>query len=130
MNRSMRITLNQDPRCHVQPMLDELKLLSVNQRLHHNSCVLMWKAVHGRAPAHLVGTFPLMADQERLTATTRSMSKLNVQVRGIPHQRSFRHRGADAWNSLPHNIQEAPTLSSFKKQLRDHILHNVPSILE
>ena len=127
-NRAMRIILDEEPRSHVLPMLNDLKFLSANQRFHMNTCVTMWKIVHGHAPAHLSSNFVQQSARPRETSTTRSMSKLDVYHEKA-HLRSFTQRGAAAWNKLPHCIQKIYNVKSFKSELRLHIHKNIEPIL-
>lgn len=126
-NRAMRIILNEEPRCHVLPLLKATKFLSVNQRLCYNTSVTMWKVVHGHAPDHLIGMFPLKSTQPR-DMVTRSMAKLDVNV-GPAHPRSFRCRGSKAWNNLPLELQSIPSQSIFKRELRNYIQSCIAQIL-
>lgn len=126
-NRAMRIILNEEPRCHVPPLLARTNFLSVNQRFYVNMCVTMWKVVHGHAPDHLVGMFPLQSTQPR-NMVTRSMAKLDVNV-GPSHPRSFRCRGSKAWNDLPLDLQTISTLSSFKYEIKKHTRSKIAPIL-
>ena len=128
-NRAMRIILRLDKRAHVDPMLKKLNLLSVNQRLEYNTCIMMYKILHNIAPNHLASNFILKRDRHCDSATTtRSMSKLDIQPEKA-HKRSFKQRGSDTRNRLPQHLQSLTSIHAFKKELRKYIIVNTSPIL-
>ena len=91
-NRAIRNILGRDYRSHVQPMLDDLKFLSISQRLQFNNCVLMWKVIHQKAPRNLSVIFTPMSERPS-DRKTRSMSTMDVYRGDKVHNRSFKASG-------------------------------------
>ena len=124
----MSVILDRDSKSHVQPMLDELTFLSVNQRFQMKNCMTMWKIIHGRAPQHLKELFPIKSERHVSGVQTRSMTKLDVNP-DSPHLHSFKYRGMKAWNSLDYELQSIYSYNIFKYQIRNHIRNTITPML-
>ena len=114
-NRAMRILLKCNYRTHISDMLNELKWMSVRQRIFYMSCVWMWKVKHGLVPDYLSSKFKINSSYN-----TRSFSSDNYFVE-ICNHKSFQYTGTSAWNSLPPKIKSMNNLVSFKKEVSKFI---------
>ena len=87
--------------------------------------ILMYKSIHGMAPAYLCNEITLHS--EIAERTTRSVNDNNVYV-PYAHLESFKnsftHRGPIMWNSLPDYIKTCGTLHSFKAKMKLYIMNN------
>ena len=81
--------------------------------------VLVFKALKDLAPDYLFSMFT-----ERSTSgyvLRDSTNKLNVPLPRTNYlKRSFSHRGATLWNSLPCNLRQEKSLNRFKQLLNFH----------
>ena len=86
--------------------------------------ILMYKSIHGMAPAYLCNEITLHS--EIAERTTRSVNDNNVFV-PYAHlesfENSFTHMGPIVWNSLPDYIKMCRTLHSFKAKMKLFIMN-------
>ena len=100
-------------------IVKELGWLNVYERKIYLTSLLMYKCVNGIAPNYLSDR--LVFADEIHEHHTRQVSDNAIYV---PHaqtqyfQRSFAIRGPVLWNSLPRHVTEAPSVASFKSQLK------------
>ena len=77
--------------------------------------ILLYKSIHGMAPAYLCNEIPLQS--EIAERTTKSVNDSNVCV-PYAHRQSFKnsftHMGPIVWNALPDYIKTCRTLHPFK----------------
>ena len=96
-------------------LVRRLRWMCVAQRRDYFMSILMYKSIHGMAPAYLCNEITLHS--EIAERTTRSVNDTNVFV-PYAHLESFKnsftHRGPIVWNSLPDYIKTCRTLHSFK----------------
>ena len=102
---------------HITPVLRELHWLPVRQRVKFKTAVLVFKCLHGLAPAYL-------ADYCQPTTVTTGRTRLrsaNTQQLAIPRtntdygDRSFAVSGPSVWNSLPTALRMSDcSLTTFR----------------
>ena len=90
-----------------------LKLLPLDKQLLVllNKCVLMQKAVHGKAPQYLKD---LTIPSERIHV--RGNKQLLPRTRIDIFNTSFSFSGSLGWNSLPHRLRYPMELKTFKRK--------------
>ena len=103
---------------YITPILKELHWLPVAVRIEFKILVLVFKAYHVIAPLYI-------SDMITKYETTRSLRSSSKRLLVVPHYnlktyggRAFSVNGPMLWNSLPNNIRETETLSTFKKQIK------------
>ena len=103
---------------HITPILKELHWLPVAVRIEFKILVLDFKANHGIAPLYI-------SDIITKYEPTRSLSSSSKRLFVVPRYnlktyggRAFSVNGPMLWNSLPNNIRETETLSTFRKQIK------------
>ena len=105
-------------------LVNRLKWMCVTQRRDYFMPILMYKSIHGMAPAYLCNEITLHS--EIAERTTRSVNDNNVNV-PYAHLESFKnsftHRGPIMWNSLPEYIKTCGTLHSFKAKMKVYIMN-------
>ena len=103
------------------PMRDELHWLRIPERINFKLCTLVYKALHGMAPAYIQDLCLPTAINPNLTGH-RSASRGDLFVpRMITMKygkRSFGAAGPMAWNSLPQDIRKSDSLEVFKSRLK------------
>ena len=102
----------------ITPVLEDLHWLPVSQRVVFKTAVMVWKCVHGVAPAYLsdlcVPTTAISGRQHLRSAVTSTLLVPHAQT--ATGQRSFAVNGPATWNLLPPALQ-SPDLSesTFKR---------------
>lgn len=103
---------------HITPIFKELHWLPVAVRIEFKILVLVFKAYQGIAPLYISD----MITKHEPTRSLRSSFKrllvvprYNLKTYG---RRAFSVNGPILWNSLPDNIRETESLSTFKKQIK------------
>jgi len=123
-NHAARLTLGCKVRDkHVNEIYDDLKWMNVYQRAIYFKNILMYRCIHGSAPEYLVNNIHRISHSHR----TRSQNSTNIQValsKTDWGRRTFQNSGADSWNHLPSKVKNSPSLQSFKKHLKAHILNS------
>ena len=105
-------------------LVKRLKWMCVTQRRYYFMSILIYKSIHGMAPAYLCNEINLHS--EIAERTTRSVNDNNVFV-PYAHLESFKnsftHTGTIVWNSLPDFIKTCGTLHSFKANMKLYIMN-------
>ena len=100
---------------HITPILKELHWSPVAVRIEFRILVLVFKAYHCIAPLYISD---MITKYEPTRSLSSSSKRLLVVLRynlKTYEGRDFSVNGPMLWNSLPNNIRETETLSTFKK---------------
>ncbi len=107
---------------HISPILTSLHWLPVKQIIEFKILVLVFKALHGLAPAYL-------SDLLRCHNPSRALRSGNLGVLAVRRSRlkhcgdhAFMITGPKLWNSLPGSIRMVSSLYTFKCKLKAHLL--------
>jgi len=88
---------------HITPVLEDLHWLPVSQRVVFKTALIVWKCVHGVAPAYLsdlcIPATAISGRQHLWSAATGTL--LVPHARTATEQRSFAVNGPATWNCLP-----------------------------
>ena len=119
-NKAAQVVTKSPPRAKRQPMYDTLDWLTVNQLIAYHTLLTVYRVRLTGEPEYLA----------------RSLCRDNVNghiivkpTRLSLHQRSFKFRGACAWNELPKSIRGLHKIAAFKKALKTWIKQNTPRFL-
>ena len=105
---------------HVTPHINKLKWLKVENKCTFDICLFVFKIMNNLIPNWLL-TFPPVGEFH--TRNTRQQNDLYIPItRTIVGEREILVRGPSLWNKLPDNVKSAPTISTFKKRLKSHLL--------
>ncbi len=102
---------------HITPVLMTLHWLPVHERITFKILLLVYKVLHGLAPQYL-------AELVTLYSPCRSLRSCDKMLLDIPRtkprygNRAFSSAGPCLWNSLPYALRDAPSVNTFKKQLK------------
>ena len=112
-------------RCeHLTPTLrDRLHWLRVPERIVFKRCLLIYKALHGLAPAY-ISSYCIEASS-RLFLRSSMHWRLVVPPPAktvMLGERSFAVGGPRLWNQLPDTVKVAENVESLKKRLKTHLL--------
>jgi len=109
---------------HITPVLEDLHWLPVSQRAVFKTALMVWKCVHGVAPAYLsdlcITATAISGRQHLWSAATGTLLVPRAQT--VTGQRSFAVNGPATWNRLPPALW-SPDLSesTFKRALKTHL---------
>ena len=104
-------------------ILAELNWMNIKEMREKQKAIMMYKIVHGLAPAYLTEMFTV-AYQSSLNDYSLRQSKLIFELpvnRTDYYNSSFAFTGAKLWNSLPDELKHEPSLKRFIKRL-EHLL--------
>ena len=105
---------------HVTPLLRDRHWLPVEQRIKFKVAVTVYKCLHGLSADYLADfTRPsATAAVDRRLRSADKLSLLQPRSRTRLGDRSFAVAGPTVWNSLPAAVTAAPSLTTFKKDLK------------
>ena len=110
---------------HITPVLRFLNWLPVHYRINFKILLVVYQILHQLAPDYLQDLISL-----RSSSTSRHLrSSSTLQLSHGPlsttryGDRAFSTLAPILWNKLPHRIQDAPTLDSFKSLLKTYLFN-------
>jgi len=108
---------------HVTPLLRDLHWLKSPERVDFKLAVTVYKCLHGLAPQYLVDRIQRVADIGRRQLRSSSTATLVVPYTRLvtAGDRAFPSFGSRLWNSLPHDVTVATTLSAFRSHLKTYL---------
>ena len=117
-NWAARIIFNASSFDHVTPLLKELHWLPIEARILFKICVLIHRALHGKAPSYISNLI-------QLYQPARCLRSVNVNALIVPKtktitygDRAFSVAGPRAWNVLPTDIRTCVSETAFRRQLK------------
>lgn len=97
------------------------KWLSVMNLIRFDRCVMVYKIVNKQCPESLWNMF-----QQRCSISnynTRNYRDLHIPKLNLElTKKGFHYSGIKAWNDIPVNIRELPSLRLFKTHLKRHLM--------
>jgi len=111
---------------HITPLLCQLHWLKAPEQTAFKQSVLVYKCLHGSAPAYLTDELCHVADVEaRQRLHSSSSSSLTVSCTRLltVADRSFPVTSARVWNSLPDPVTSTPSVVVFWSQLKTHLFN-------
>ena len=106
-----------DTQMSTDDKLKQLSMLPLSYHLQFNKGILMYKVNKQSTPDYMNHMFSKASSRR-----SRSGSLLNVPYPRIElYKRSLLYSGSSLWNSLPPQIKNAPSISSFKKSLFSYL---------
>ena len=107
---------------HASPILDELNWLNTSKRIQYEHCIFMYNIISNKCPNWL---FNIPAVSHINQRNTRQQDHFYIPRTNTDYgQRSFFVRGPRLWNTLPQKIKDITNVHTFKRNLRDHMLHH------
>ena len=106
---------------HITPTLKQLHWLQVKFRITFKLLLLTYKSLHAVAPQYLTDLLHVYHPLRDLCSTDLGLLSIPRTRRQTIGSRAFSVVAPTLWNSLPPNIQQAPTLDSFKSLLKRHL---------
>ena len=105
----------------ITSLLRELHWLIVPERVTFRLSVLAYRCLRGTAPGHLAGSLlrtPDVDTRRRLRSADTTILVVPSTRRSTLGDRAFPVASARAWNSLPSSVRNAPSLTTFCRELK------------
>ena len=107
---------------HITPVLYNLHWLPVEQRIMYKLVLLAYKALNGLAPKYISDLISIYVPRRNLrSANSKQLVQPTYNLRTYGF-RTFSHAAPFLWNSLPHEVRFAPSVSSFKSKIKTFFL--------
>ena len=131
-NTLCRIVARVPRRDHITPHLFKLHWLPIRERILFKTCVIIYKTLDSNQPLylkhHLVPWTPTHSYSTRSSKNIVLSPKLdcpyydrNTYKSYFHLKNSFYFSAPRLWNDLPVNLRSAPSLSSFRRQLKTYL---------
>lgn len=121
-NSAARVIQNLSKKSSVTPVLRELHWLPVCQRIEFKLLTLVFKCIHGDAPAYLKELIVIATQRRSLrSASNGTLLRVPKTKLATAGDRMFSSLGPKLWNALPYSIRSCTSLASFKKHLKTHL---------
>ena len=106
------------------PLFDALQILKLNHIFKFHATSFVYECLNNLAPIYFSDYFVSIHSVHNIGTRQSKKSDLfalrcNTTQYGL---RSIHYLGVRIWNSLPIEIRESPSLSIFKKKLKDFLL--------
>ncbi len=119
-NSAARILTRTRMRDHITPVLESLHWLPVSFRVDLKMLMLTYKALHGLAPQYLPELLIPYTPTRDLRLSETGLLTVPLTRLRLMGDRAFSSLAPKLWNSLPIEIRQAKTLSTFKSRLKTH----------
>ena len=120
-NRAARLVSGRATKEHITPILYNLHWLPVAAQAQFKVLVLTYKALNGLGPRYLKDRLLPYEPTRRLRSSQGALLKEPslMEVRGMAcRHRAFSAAAPKLWNALPSEIRLAPTLMTFRRQVK------------
>jgi hypothetical protein len=118
-NAAARVIFNLRKYDHISPALNRLHWLSVKNRIDFKVLLIVFKALHNKAPQYITDMIVRVADRPY---NLRSNEEVLLQVLRYKSKtlggRAFAIRAPALWNTLPAEIRSIDNISVFKQKLK------------
>ena len=120
-NKAAQLVTHSPPRAVRNPMYDQLGWLTVNQLIQYHTLLAVYRVRRTGEPEYLA---------ESLCNDNRNDHIIVPKTKLTLFKKSFKFRGACAWNELPSSIRCLDNIGGFKKGVKTWIKANVPRFLD
>lgn len=122
-NACIRFITNCGFRDHISPLRENLGYLTLDKTRKLHTLNLLFKILKTDTPEYLKSKF--IYSNTQYQHNLRNYHKLNIPLsRTNYYHDSFSVNAARLWNSLPLNIIEKPSVSTFSSELKKHLSSN------
>lgn len=127
-NTCARLVMRTRRRDSISPVLVELHWLPIEFRAVYKVLLYTYKALHGLAPQYISELVEVYVPSRPLRSATQSLLRVPKCRTATYGSRSFRVAAPQLWNKLPDHVKQAPTLVTFKKQLKTCLFKQAHSV--
>ena len=122
LNVAVRLIYGRGRYEHVISLLrDRLHWLRVPQRVEFKRCLLVYKALHGLAPAYITEYCVFNTNERRSSLRSSAQNRLLIPRPSKTvrlGERSFSVNGSSLWNSLLDSVKSSTSVDVFKSRLK------------
>ena len=119
-NSAARLVSRTPPHMHISSAREDLHWLPVAERIQYKVLLYVYKSLHGAAPAYLRDLLTHKTRDPRLRQVHRLQLTVPPATR-VVGKHAFGNSAPALWNKLPLPLREAPSVASFKRQLKTHL---------
>ena len=126
MNAAARLIFSLSRFQHITPLLRQLPLTKAPERIALKQSVLVYKCLHGSAPAYLTDELCQVADvvaRQRLRSSSSSSLIVSRTRLLTVSDRAFPIAAARVWNCLPDLVTSTPFAAVFRSRLKTHLFN-------
>ena len=105
----------------VTPLLKDLHWLPIDKRVEFKVLVIVYKCIHGLAPAYLEELLKIKVNTRDLRSSNRLELDPPFTRSALAYERAFSYAGPRLWNKLPCTIKESSSINVFKSNLKTHL---------
>ena len=121
-NRIVKFILNLHFRTHIgQKILDQVKMLNVEDRARQLQLNHVYKIYRGDCPNYMRTNFDRIRDMQQRTNTRASINNFFLPRVEKEASKSFYFNAIKSWNALPENIKLLENEKTFKEHVKSHI---------
>ena len=121
-HRAARLITHTKKHDHITPVMRSLHWLPVRSRDIFKILFLLYKSIHGLAPAYLSEPIKLYAPESNLRSGIKNRL-IEPRTRLVTFgDRALYKAGPTLWNKLPPHITSSPTQSFFKQNLKIYLI--------
>ena len=102
---------------HIKPTLRKLHWLPISSRITFKIAILTFKTLHFQQPTYLLDLLSPYNPTRTLRSSNQNLLSV-PDIRSSTGRRSFYFAAPTVWNSLPLNLRNADSLSSFHANLK------------
>ena len=125
--KALRIICHTAFRAHTDPLFSDNKIMKIKDLHLFQLGQLMYNYKKNALPAIFQSMFTKNLSFHNYP--TRHSDEFHLPLlRTVLAQKTFIYDGPKFWNSLCENIRNAPSLSSFKKRLKTHLLQSYADV--
>jgi len=127
LNAAARLIFSARKSEHITPLLSELHWLRVPERIQFRLCVLAYRCLHDTAPSYLAEMLHRTSDVKGrccLRSAATSTQLVSSTRRPSLGDRAFPVAASHAWNNLPANVRDAPSLLTFRRCLKTFLFRS------
>lgn len=122
-NYAARLILKKRKREHVTPLFIYLHWLPVNARIKYKTAVLTYKCLNGTSPKYLSDLTVQYQPSRTLRSGNKNLLKVNTSKCKLG-SRAFSVNSPIVWNSLPNELRNKKTITSFKTSLKTYLFRS------
>jgi len=105
----------------LEPPLEELHWLPVFYRIRFKILLLTYKAINDLGPTYLKELLIWKIPKRSLRSSNDILLTIPITKLKTYGDRSFKAAAPKLWNSLPKEIRESDSVTSFKRALKTHL---------
>ena len=122
--KAMRAVTFSSPIAHTSPLFLDLQVLPLEDIYHLYISFFAYECVNNIAPIHFRDYFTQISEFHQYNTRSASRGDLFLVRRNTMQYglRSICFNGVKSWNTIPSNIRNSPSVSIFKKKLKNFLL--------